>query len=163
MNRLPWYKHFPEDHLVSSADLTPEEEGVLLRLRDRSWIHGPLSEPADQLAKLIRAPRSTARIAALLQRFFTATEAGFISPDLESQRQHATGKRAHLSIAGKEGAASRWNNKPIAIPMANATATPRQKLPYARSGISIGEVSTDLANGTEGEAVKKLMPSWGAA
>ncbi|MBI2803113.1 MAG: DUF1376 domain-containing protein [Gammaproteobacteria bacterium] len=163
---LPWYKHCPIDHLVDTADLTAEEDGALLRMRGWSWINGPLPEAPTEVAKLIRTPRKVALVSGLLQRFFTQTNAGYIDEKLEAQRQHAETKRAKLVTAGTAGAASRWSDgnmaNATADAMPNAIATPKQKLLYARSDLSIGGISTDLIDSTE-EEIRKLRPVGGAA
>ncbi len=152
-NRLPWYKHFPADHLVATADLTLAEEGALRRMLDWSWIHGALPNDPDEVAKRIRAPGDVEMVNGLLIRYFTRSDNGYVNDDIERQRAHAEQKRVIRSSAGAAGAAARWGDKSmanaIANGMANAIATPRQKPLYARSGSGspVG-ICTDLEDST---------------
>lgn len=157
--RLPWYKHYPADHLVVAADLSLQEEGALARMRDWSWCNGPLPHDPIIIAKLIRSPRKGAMVAALIARYFIQTPAGYVDEKIEVQRLHAETKRAHLAAAGaKGGLAKRFEEDG-----ANALANAKQKPLYARSGSgSPGKICTTYEDGTGVEA-GKIRPIGGAA
>lgn len=144
---LPWYKREPGEHLAAAADLDLEQEGALLRMRDWFWLNGPLPADSREVAKLLRAPRRAALFAALLDRFFELTHAGWIDPALEEQRTSAQDKRARLSQSGAAGAAARWGGDGMANAkanaMANATDEKWQMPLYARSKISNREEGTE--------------------
>jgi len=144
---LPWYRREPTEHLASAADLSLEEDGALIRIRDWSWLNGPLPAEPREVAKLLRAPRKVALFASLLKRFFRLTEQGWIDADLEDQRAHALSKSAARSQSGAAGAASRWGGKC----MANAIDDGWQMPSYARSNskTSSREESTEeVGSGT---------------
>ena len=155
--RLPWYKKFPVEHLLAAADLSLESEGALMRMRDWSWIHGPLPKSPQEIATLLRAPKKSALIGELIHRFFREAAEGFVDPELEKQRLDAQDKSKKRATAGGLGAEARWHGKPIA----NAIQEPWQLPPYARSKISIGGISTDLREDSIGLEARKLSPAGG--
>ena len=159
---LPWYKHFPSEHIASTADLTLEEEGALFRLRDWTWCNGALPHDPAVVSKLIRAPRKGPLVELLLARYFESTPAGYIDANLESQRHHAEAKREKLISAGAKGGSARKPDPSKANAVANAQANAEQKPSYARSNLSIGGISTDLRDSTE-EETKRLRPAGSVA
>ncbi len=104
MSRLFWYRHSPGDHLAQAADLSLEQDGALLRLRDYYWMNGPIpTDPAIATSR-IRAPRSkSAMVAGLLARFFLHTDDGYVSPGMDDERVHARAVRQKRVEAGRLG------------------------------------------------------------
>lgn len=163
MSALPWYKRTPSEHMVAASDISLEEEGALLRMRDWQWSNGPLPADPAVVAKLIRAPRKSSVVAALLARFFTETEDGMVDGTLEAQRHQAIAKRSKLSKAGSMGAASRWTDDGMANAIANAIEPPMAKAIIRASRSLQGEGSTSEIGSTTTHAHgEPLRPAGGA-
>lgn len=119
--RLHWRRHCPGDHLAHAADLTLEEDGALLRLRDWYWMNGPIPADVDLATKLIRAPRAkSAMVNKLLARFFLLRDEGYVSLELDDERSHAERVVEQRKTAGRSGGMA----KAKAIVSANAKQTP---------------------------------------
>lgn len=114
-NRLHWRRHCPGDHLARAADLSLEEDGALLRLLDWAWTNGPIPVDAAGAAKLIRAPKSKAKmVGEVLARFFVLSDSGYTSPLLDEERREAeelVHKRREFGQAG--GRKSQANRKQL--------------------------------------------------
>ncbi|MBI4696362.1 MAG: DUF1376 domain-containing protein [Gammaproteobacteria bacterium] len=113
--RFPWYKFEPLEHLAATADLSLEAEGALIRMKNFQWLNGPLPKSSDEIAKIIRAKRRhRPMIDDILARFFRLTDAGYEHPELAEKMAEAAAKSEKRAAAGKEGAAARWDDKPMA-------------------------------------------------
>lgn len=102
--RLHWRRHSPGDHLAMAADLTLEEDGALLRLLDWYWMNGPIPTDVERAAKLIRVPgKKAGMVAELLARFFRLGSDGYVSVELDDERDHARYIVEQRKSAGRNG------------------------------------------------------------
>lgn len=145
INRLHWRRHCPGNHLASAADLSLEEDGVYLRLKDWAWVNGPIPLDIDIATRLIRAPRAKRKIvAAILERFFESRDGGFISPALEEERQEAmelVEKRREIGQRG--GRKSQEKSKQLVDQMVNQRSTEYSTVRYGT--VQHDTLSTDLS------------------
>jgi len=120
--RLHWRRHCPGDHLARAADLTLEEDGVLLRLLDWYWMNGPIPADVERAMKFIRAPKNKANmVREILNRFFRLDidSGNYVSLDLSEERAHAEDVVEQRKSAGRDGG--------LAKARANASAEVKQK------------------------------------
>lgn len=123
--RDPSFPFYPDDWIRDSKvqSLPRELRGCLLGIWSIAWMEGPIPEDRiSGVARLIDATIEETRT--LLGKFFIQTEAGWVSPRLEAEREQRVEKRAKQTERARRGAEERWGrNAP-----SNAQASPKHCL-----------------------------------
>lgn len=90
MSARPWLPLYGDDYIGATADLSLEEHGLYLLLLMRSWRLGPLPADEARLARLVGWDQvGFQRAWPRVRGFWTATDAGWVNPRLEAEREAA--------------------------------------------------------------------------
>ena len=111
MSDLEWFPLYVNRFLNSRRlrRMSAECIGIYTLLLCESWEGGPIPDDDSGLAFLGRCTASDAR--AVLERCFSLTSEGWISPELEEIRAEQTEKRNRLAEAGRKGGHAKAANR----------------------------------------------------
>jgi uncharacterized protein YdaU (DUF1376 family) len=102
---------FIGDYLASTQHLSAEQSGGYLHLLMHEWKTGPLPLDLEVLRRISRIERDAWSNAwALLEHFFTHTEAGFVQVRLELEKARSQDKQQATTLRAKAAADKRWAN-----------------------------------------------------
>lgn len=106
-NELFWFPLHSGDFLSKSSLLSCEACGCYILLLVHLCRHGHIANKRRQISQVCKgaSPASIKAALGLLQR----SDNGFFCEELEEQRQKLMAQKLRKSMAGKIGAASRWN------------------------------------------------------
>jgi uncharacterized protein YdaU (DUF1376 family) len=105
-----WMPLYIGDYLAETQHLSAEQSGAYLHLLMHEWRVGPLPVDLDVLRRIARVEKDAWGNAwAMLENFFTRTEAGFTQPRLEIEKVKSKENRERFSNRGKAGAEKRWS------------------------------------------------------
>lgn len=104
-----WMPLYIGDYLASTQQLSAEESGAYLHLLMHEWRVGPLPLDVEILRRIARVERDAWSNAwAMLEHFFTRTEAGFIQKRLEEEKFKSQQNQQRASNKGRAAAEKRW-------------------------------------------------------
>ena len=131
----PAFQLYADDFLAGTADMTPEEVGIYIRLLCHQWAKGGIPndpERAGRMAGLMGSPMGSPCLGYVLDKFSPCDDGMLRNDRLEKIRQEMEAHRAHQSISGAKGAEKRWktpkpDGNPNGVAMATPLATPMAK------------------------------------
>jgi uncharacterized protein YdaU (DUF1376 family) len=98
------------DYLAETQHLSAEQSGAYLHLLMHEWRVGPLPLDLEVLRRIARVERDAWSNAwAMLEHFFTRSEAGYMQARLEVEKVKSQENRERFSNRGKAGAKKRWS------------------------------------------------------
>jgi uncharacterized protein YdaU (DUF1376 family) len=105
-----WMPLYIGDYLAETQHLSAEQSGAYLHLLMHEWRVGPLPLDLDVLRRIARVEKDAWSNAwAMLEHFFTRTEAGYTQPRLELEKVKSQENRERFSNRGKAAAEKRWS------------------------------------------------------
>jgi uncharacterized protein YdaU (DUF1376 family) len=113
------------DYLAETQHLSAEQSGAYLHLLMHEWRVGPLPVDLDVLRRIARVEKDAWSNAwAMLEHFFTRTEAGYTQARLEVEKVKSRQNRERFSNRGKAAAEKRWSKSNVMPehPLSNAQA-----------------------------------------
>jgi uncharacterized protein YdaU (DUF1376 family) len=112
VNKPPAFQFYVKDWLSSTAALSPEARGAFIDLMAWSWDNGPLPDSNEKRARLIRVSRTIERkLWSEIESFWKPTDAGFVVPRLERQRQELAKYREEQVEKGRKGGNATARNR----------------------------------------------------
>lgn len=118
----PAFQFYADDFLSGTADMSPEEVGMYMRLLCHQWTKGGIPNDEERLRRMAGAIGSPSL--GYVMAKFKKCEDGLLRNDrLERVRAEQDAFRQKQAISGKKGADARWNNgKPNGVAMATPMA-----------------------------------------
>lgn len=120
-----WMPLYIGDYLAETQHLSAEQSGAYLHLLMHEWRMGPLPVDPEVLRRIARVEKDAWSNAwAMLENFFTRTEAGYTQPRLEVEKVKSQENRERFSNRGKAAAEKRWSRQNVMHehPSSNADA-----------------------------------------
>lgn len=104
MKAPPWFKFFPQDFLVGTAFMSPEEVGVYIRMLCYQWTHGSLPNDQEKVCRLVGCHGNA--VAQVWHKFGSCEDGAIRNSKLESVRTDQEKKQHSQAV----NATKRWRN-----------------------------------------------------
>lgn len=121
--KSPAFQFYPKDFTSGTLTLSTEEVGAYILLMCHCWDKGSVPANLTLMARIARlSPAKMRKAWDALSAKFRATDAGYIQPRIERERQKQDEYRRRQSDASKKRWDSRGNAKPLPTDKPNGSS-----------------------------------------
>lgn len=121
-----WMPHYIGDYLIETIHLTPQQDGIYMRLRSHYWKNGgPIADDSKTICRAVRVTSQAefVDVQYILKNFFKLVNGHYHHTELDKRYQDACKQYTKRSEAGKKAVAARELKKMIAIDTSNDEPT----------------------------------------
>jgi len=121
-----WMPHYIGDYLIETIHLTPQQDGIYMRLRSHYWKNGgPIPDDSKTICRAVRVTSQAEfdDVQYILKSFFKLVNGHYHHTELDKRYQDACKQYTKRSEAGKKAVAARELKKMIAIDTSNDEPT----------------------------------------